>query len=173
LSYVLKKPTRMRADPDAAGAGHDTASVATGPVANSDDGPAVAATDSARRGRADAVKEAFVAMYGRLEGLLGDRWTGAHERLHALFPETSAELEAAETRADDLAIAYIDGCAAEAAFATALAEYEQLHTLAARLLAAQDRADERRCVDCGRPELTVVVCDEQGQLHCRACLNGA
>jgi len=64
---------------------------------------------------------------------------------------------------------YIDGRAAEAAFASALAEYEAVYTRAAQLLAAQDRIKEGRCVECGRAELTVVVRDEQGHLYCRAC----
>lgn len=52
---------------------------------------------------------------------------------------------------------YINGRAAEAPFASALDEYETVYTRAAQLLAAQDRIEEGRCLECGRAELTVVV----------------
>jgi len=172
VSYVLKKPTRARAangpdDTDIEGARPGFPASAR----NDDDPPVVAAPtlDSPRRARADAVKDAFVAMFGRLDGLLGERWAGAHDRLQAFFPETSAELDLTEKRVDELAVMYIEGRAAEATFASALAEYEAVYTRAAQLLAAQDRIEEGRCVECGRAELTVVVRDEQGQRYCRAC----
>jgi hypothetical protein len=172
VSYILKKPTQARA-----ANGTDDAGVDTGPpglpvcVRNDDDPPEVAAStlDGPRRARADAVRDAFVAMFGRLEGLLSNRWTGAHDRLQALFPKTAAELEVVEKCVDDLAVRYIDGRSAEAAFASALAEYEAVYTRAAQLLAAQDRIEEGRCLECGRAELTVVVRDEQGHPYCRAC----
>jgi hypothetical protein len=161
VTYVLKKPTRQPAIEESPTAGGDVTAVAAA-SAPAEDNASVAV-------RASAVKATFVAMFGRLEGLLGDRWTGAFDRLRAFFPDTSAELDATEARVDELAVAYIDGRTAEAVFVASLVEYEGVYTLAARLLAAQDRAEERRCGDCARTDLTVVVRDESGGVFCRAC----
>lgn len=172
MSYVLKKPTRARAADGADDVGVVTEAPAQPACAREDEDAAAATAhvlDAPSRARADALKDAFVAMFGRLEGLLGERWTGAHDRLQALFPETSAALDVAERRVDDMAVMYIDGRTAEAAFASALNEYETVYTRAAQFLAAQDRIEEGRCLDCGRAELTVVVLDEQGHPYCRAC----
>lgn len=171
MSYILKKPTRVRVADEADGPGVSMAAPSREESRAEDESPAAAAPtlDAPRRARADAVKDAFVSMFGRLDGLLGDRWTGALDRLQALFPATSAELDLAEKHVDELAVMYVDGGSAEATFASALAEYEAVYTRAAQLLAAQDRTEEGRCVDCGRAELTVVVRDGQGHPYCRAC----
>jgi len=171
VTYILKKPTRARAvEIDAVASGAITPAAPEGDLGNV--APDETVGESSRLIRAHAAKEAFVAMYGRLDGLLGDRWTGALDRLQVLFPSASSQLDRAERRVDELAVAFIDGSAAEVTFGTALAEYENIYTLGARLLAAHDRDEDGRCSECGRTGLTVVVRDDDGGVHCRACLGG-
>jgi hypothetical protein len=168
VTYILKKPTRARAgETDAVASGAITPAKPEGDLG--DVASNASSGESLRLIRAHAAKEAFVGMYGRLDCLLGDRWTGALDRLRVFFPSTSSQLDATERRADDLAVAFIDGGAAEVAFGAALAEYEKIYALGAQLLAAHDRAEEGRCSECGRTNLTVIVRDDQDLAFCRAC----
>lgn len=156
VTYILKKPTRMITDAGAANATAAAESAGSGPD----------------RAIVDEVKNAFVRVFGRLEELLGDRWTGACDRLRERFRSDYDETEAAERTVDEVSVAYIQGRATAQVFHEALDHYEQAWTAAAVALASADRAQERACAECGRTGMTVVVFDDAGKPHCRACLAG-
>lgn len=150
MSYSLKKPTRAgQAVATAAGG------TATAPFAG---GTAV-----------EEVKRAFIAVFGRIERHLGVQWAGASDRLRARFPDAWQETEDAEKNADEIAAAFIAGRASTEVLEEALVRYERAWADAAELLDGDTLEDDRRCSECGRTEMTVVVRDDDGSTFCRRC----
>lgn len=80
------------------------------------------------------VRAAFRACFARLEPLLGLAWLGAHERIREHAPASWSEIETAEAMANSAALAFMQGQGPEAAFARALACYENAWRSAAEVL---------------------------------------
>jgi hypothetical protein len=123
--------------------------------------------------RRSAVVAAFSTFFSDLEPLLGDRWLGAWDRVKALAPPLASAIDEAEATADRVALDYMYGRAAWSDFESALTQHARVWQGAASALRASDaRTDDRRCAECGRGDLTVLVFDDRGSAFCRACLKG-
>ena len=168
MAYRLRKPPAGEAQRTILASAIEPAG--TAPVLPPAPTPDPAEPDPERR---SAVVAAFSTFFSDLEPLLGDRWLGAWDRLKALAPPLASAIDDAEAGADRIALDYMHGRATWADFESALTQYARVWQGAAVALHSSDRrADDRRCAECGRGDLTVLVFDDQGIPFCRACLKG-
>ena len=120
--------------------------------------------------RRTLVSRTFVDLYGRLELLLGDGWLGAWDEVERLAPALAAELEAAETRADETAREFIGQAIAGEPFRLAMAAYEGCWERAAAFLKALRAGLGRSpCAGCGRTDAVVTVLQDDGTFLCSRC----
>lgn len=157
MAYRMRRPPSHRARP-------------AKPVsANSAAGGALA-TDPDRQ---QVVIAAFVETYGRLERLMDHGWTGALGDLERLSPAHAAALDAAEARADELAVAVTKRTAGEAEFQAALRAYEAEWTRAAGLVKSARLGPCRQpCAGCRCTDATITVIQDDGTRRCSSCHRG-